>query len=51
VLKAIADRKYAQSSDGRDVLRATKQAKLVHILPRSKHVEHFVHLEEIREEL
>jgi ribA/ribD-fused uncharacterized protein len=52
VMKDIAKAKYEQSEFARMVLLATKNAKLLHFIPRSSvKYEHFTHLEEIRKQL
>jgi len=52
VMKSIAEAKYSQSEVGREVLLATGNAKLLHFLPRSSvKYEHFIHLEQIRDEM
>ena len=52
IMKEIAEAKFRQSDTGKQVLLATKDAKLLHYLPRSSvKYEHFKHLEEIRSAL
>ena len=50
VMKDAAISKYNACELSRKVLKATNQAKLMHIMSRQKPV-HFIHLEEIRETL
>jgi len=51
IMKEIAEEKYNQSEIGKRVLLATKNAKLLHYIPRSSVKEHFKHLEKIRDKL
>lgn len=44
----IAEAKYAQCREARETLLATGNAQLFHIVPRSRDLEHFDHLEAIR---